>query len=294
MHRKINVFIIGVQRAGTTSIYDWLGQHPEVDAPKELKDYHFFNIEEYYRKGFDFIHNFYNRKSKIRVFSAVNYIYFDKITAKQLFEYNSNAKLIICLRNPIDRAISAYKYFSRNYKEIDTFSKVLDKEIKGELTTFQDLANRTYISHGYYSSQIKTFLEYFPREQIKFVFFEELIDKSKHQQLRKEICDFINVSSDFEINLKHLNASGLPKSKFINLIKYKTFLPKFFGVFFPFKLRKRISKMIDELNISSEKENIEITPQDKHLLYQTLEDQIIQLYEITNSDIVESWIKIRN
>ncbi len=44
MNSRINTFIVGAQKAGTTSIYDWLGQHPEIEASPEIKDYHFFNL----------------------------------------------------------------------------------------------------------------------------------------------------------------------------------------------------------------------------------------------------------
>ena len=42
----INTFLIGAQKAGTTSLYDWLSQHPEVSAPSAIKDYHFFTNEK--------------------------------------------------------------------------------------------------------------------------------------------------------------------------------------------------------------------------------------------------------
>ena len=49
--RKINTFLIGAQKAGTTSLYDWIGQHPEVHAPDAIKDYHYFTNESYFKKG---------------------------------------------------------------------------------------------------------------------------------------------------------------------------------------------------------------------------------------------------
>jgi len=46
----INAFLIGAQKAGTTSLYEWLGQHPDVYAPEELKDYHFFTNPKLLKK----------------------------------------------------------------------------------------------------------------------------------------------------------------------------------------------------------------------------------------------------
>ena len=50
-------------------------------------------------------------QSLIRLHCAVNYMFFSKSTAKKIYQYNPNAKIIFCLRNPVDRAKSAYKYF---------------------------------------------------------------------------------------------------------------------------------------------------------------------------------------
>lgn len=247
MKRKINTFIIGAQKAGTTSLYDWLGQHPDILAPQEIKDYHFFSDNALYKKGETYFEDFYKSSNvPVRLHSAVNYLYFDTKCAERLHKYNPNSKLIICLRNPVDRAVSAFKYFKRTLREPHTFSEALNKELNNELQTHQELANNTYIAHGMYYKQIQFYLNYFNRDQIFFVFFEELTDSSKQIDLLKRITKFLEVDDDFEFKFFHLNASGSPRFKFINFIIRKSSLTKILKNFFPFGFRKRLAKKIEQ------------------------------------------------
>lgn len=289
MSGRINTFIIGAQKAGTTSLYDWLGQHLEIDAPQEIKDYHFFNYEENFNKGTKYLENFYKKNCKINIHCAVNYMYFGELSAKRIFDYNPDAKIIICLRNPIQRAISAYKYFVRILKESNSFSVALHKEINGELKSFQELSNNTYIEHGFYYDQIQTYLKYFPREQINFVFFEELVDSSKQESLMNDVLRFLNIQTKYNFNFQQLNASGMPKSKLLNYIKHKTFIPKLFKLFMPFSYRRRISKQIEELNISDKNIEVVISKEDKELLILKLKVQTNKLKLFLNSEITENW-----
>ena len=62
MDKKINCFLIGVQKAGTSSFYNWISQHPEIEGPDEMKDTHFFTLNKYFQKGNSWLESFYNKK----------------------------------------------------------------------------------------------------------------------------------------------------------------------------------------------------------------------------------------
>jgi hypothetical protein len=96
MNKKPNAFIIGVQKAGTTSLFNWLSQHPEVCAPEAMKDFHFFSNDEHYFKGQQFyLKNFEHCKdSKIILGGGVNHMYIKK-SAKRIFEFNKESKFYI-------------------------------------------------------------------------------------------------------------------------------------------------------------------------------------------------------
>src|SRR4051812_37418065 len=99
MEKKINCFLIGVQKAGTSSFYNWISQHPEIEAPEEMKDFHFFTLSKYHEKGSSWLESFYNYKkeAKVRIQGAVNYIFFNEAPIR-IKEYNSESRFILILR----------------------------------------------------------------------------------------------------------------------------------------------------------------------------------------------------
>jgi len=83
---KINTVIIGIQKAGTTSFYDWLGQHPDIYAPVKAKDFHFFSNDKHFNKGINNLTDKYKdyKNEKIILHSGVNYSYFHSYTYQRL------------------------------------------------------------------------------------------------------------------------------------------------------------------------------------------------------------------
>src|SRR5215813_3567944 len=109
-----NTFIIGVQKAGTTTLDDWLSQHPQVYCYESLKDVLLFvrfktseEIEARLKKE-----PLPYENQPIVLQSAVNYIFYPEFLEKLAQMYPA-AKLIIILRNPADRAVSSYYYFKK-------------------------------------------------------------------------------------------------------------------------------------------------------------------------------------
>jgi len=270
MVSKVNVFLVGAQKAGTTSLYDWLGQHAEIDAPSEIKDYHFFNNDEYFSSGYGSLEKYYNKESRFKVHSAVNYLYFHEKSARRIYEYNPNAKIVICLRNPVDRAISAYKYCVGTLKESLDFSDALNRELNSELNTFSELSNNSYISHGFYVEQIEGYLKYFDISNIFFVFFSEINDLYKRKYMMKSLCEFLGCDSGFEFNYTHRNFSGRPKSVFLNKLVRNSTIGRFLGRLLPYRLRKKIGKKVNLWNIGERSIQVEINDEDVEILKRVL------------------------
>ena len=217
-----NTFLIGVQKSATTSLYNWISQHPEICAPNSLKDIPFFIDDTLFIKGFEFLHNTYKKyynNQKVIIQGNVNYIFFEK-SIKRIYDFNPDAKFILVLRNPVDRAISSY-YFARKRGieslEIETAFKNESEVVKS--TDFHELCELTYKSHGLYAQQMKTYLKYFKREQVCILLFDDL--KKEPENELKKVFDFLNVSNDFQPVLNYLNETGEPRSKMINKFIYK-------------------------------------------------------------------------
>ena len=110
---KINFIGIGVQKAGTSWLGEVLNEHPEIKIhPK--KEAHFFNKRKFYFNKFHYEISFGFKKNKIIGEITPSYI-LEKETAKRIFKYNSEVKLIAILRDPTERCISQYRMeMSRN------------------------------------------------------------------------------------------------------------------------------------------------------------------------------------
>lgn len=216
-----NTFLIGAQKAATTSFYNWLSQHPEICAPIAVKDYAFFTRDEYYSKGPEHLSEFYTEEysgEKIVMQGSVHYIYFEEALAR-IKDFNPEAKFILILRNPVERAISAYEYavkFNYEYLEIEeAFDKEQVRLTDDDVRVRSEL---TYKHHGLYFKQILVFLKYFRKEQIKIILFDDVA--AQPLRVLKNTFAFLEVDQDFKPEVKSLNTTGRVKNKKLQKIAF--------------------------------------------------------------------------
>jgi hypothetical protein len=213
-----NFLYIGASKAGSSWIYECLREHPEIFVP-DAKDLQFF--DRYYDKGLEWYLNFFKgtESYKARGELSHDYFLFDGV-ADKIKEDLGNVKLIACLREPVDKMISSYKYaksvylkknvtfndFFFNSSEISTMSKYRDH-------------NMTPQSAKYYENLLP-FYKLFTHDQILILFFDEL-KNDPHQFIRK-IYKFLNVDNNFipsMINKKILTANK-PRNIFLSHFAY--------------------------------------------------------------------------
>src|SRR5581483_7937596 len=184
--------IIGAQRGGTTSLYAYLSQHPQI-APAVTKEVHFFdnNFEKgigWYRTQFPFL----IEKSIAKNIGKQNFItgeaspyyLFHPHVPERVAKVVPGAKLIVLLRNPVDRAYSHYYHEVELGHEKLSFEEALAQE---EARTHEECArivadqhyrsynhqHYTYLSRGIYANQVQRWLNLFPREQLLVIKSED-------------------------------------------------------------------------------------------------------------------------
>jgi hypothetical protein len=239
-----NFFIVGAAKAGTTSIYDYLGQHPDVylspikepnyfasdiDVTKFSKTFknsipntktYFKNIplvnlqqafiKEYsdYSKLFDGVN-----QQNIIAEASTSYLY-SKSAAINIFDFNPSSKILIVLREPISRTYSHYlmalRFGFTHLPLIDAINKDLltPKREIGQAELFTDMSM--------YAESVNRFKSIFPSSQIKVMFFENLVQSPI--QFMNELCSFLEISSFIELSDAPKNTAELPKSKRLNKI----------------------------------------------------------------------------
>lgn len=292
---KISLFLIGAQKAGTTTLFSWLSQNPEIDSPDSLKDFHFFTLEEYYSKGCEWLESLYNQNNKKkRLHGAVNYI-FKEEAAQRIYEYNPDAKLILVLRDPVKRAYSAYKYFKKLEKEKRSFRTAIDDEINGCIKTVQEHDDFTYIEHGRYAKQILQWLQYFKKEQLLILIYEELF--AEPDRYLEKIYSFLGLENiHFKAKLDSKNISGEVRYKTINRIVYgknniiKLFLNKTKAKhLIPLRWRGALLNTIRDLNTKSTVKSSSISLEDYEYIKTYFEDDISTLEKLLEKEIVPIW-----
>lgn len=215
-----NTFLIGVQKSATTSVYNWLSQHPEICAPVALKDFEYFTRESYYTDD-QLLNNFYKEvynNEEVILQGNVHYIFFEE-SLKRIKEYCPDAKCILILRNPVERAISAYYYAVKfNYEDLpleEGFKKESERLNSEDIRILSEL---TYKHHGLYYKQIKRFYEIFSKDQLEVHLYEDVSDTP--EKVTTSIFKFLDVDDKFKPEFKSLNNTGEIKNKLLQKIGF--------------------------------------------------------------------------
>ena len=286
---NINCVFIGSQKAGTSSLYHWLSQHPEVFGPDSSKDFAFFSNDNFYKNGSKFIEGFYTEYAgqKIVLHGNVNYSLFTHALARMRNDC-PNAKFIMILRNPVDRAISAYNYFYKLGLEDLSFHDAIMADVENRHLDFKAISDKTYIRHGFYYKQIESFYELFDKSRLHLLLFEEMIEDPLESL--KSVFDFLAINKNFSPNLKLINETGDAKIRVLNKFMYtsngvKTFLKDklFLERIVPLKIRIQIRKHIRDWNTKEASQNkVDI---DKHYLYSLFKEDILKLEDLTGLNL---------
>lgn len=249
-----NTFLIGVQKAGTTTLDDWLAQHPQIFCYESLKDVHLFaryaNKEEIDKRLQQETAGYTSQPIVLQ--SAVNYFFYPQLL-QSIAQYAPQAKLIVILRNPVDRAVSSYSYFKKMLRETRPMEEAMIYPPK-EATDFnKDNNDFTYIEHGLYAKQVKSCLQYFTKEQLLVLDYNDLVKNPAG--LLKKMFTFLGVDADFMPDLTPKNVTGSVKSQLLQetIIKKqgkfrKWAVDNIIDPVFPVGKRKMLKRKLFELN----------------------------------------------
>ncbi len=220
--KKVSLFIVGAQKAGTSALHQYLVKHPNVLGGKQ-KEINFFNHHEKFSRGVEWYHSQFKSSTyfnlgKIYVDATPQYLSNIGI-AKKIYEYNPKAKIVILLREPVSRAFSAwnmYKQFSELPKERkktllnnhidiesrDVFTSLINKS---PFPDFKDFINKELIENhlisgfpgiiqrGIYVDQITPYYELFGSDNVAI--YESNYFKNNKLQVTNDLLHTVGLSS---------------------------------------------------------------------------------------------------
>ena len=193
---RVDFVIGGTQKGGTSALDSFLRQHPEICMPETKKELHFFDREADdtdYKK----YHANFKPKPKQRVIGEASPIYMYWETAPyRIWKYNPKMKWILALRNPVERAFSAWNMETKRGKEKLSFAEAIEKEPE-RCREALPLQHRvySYIDRGFYAHQVRRLFNIFGTGNCLILLSEEL--RNEHQKTLRRVFEFLGVDSSF-------------------------------------------------------------------------------------------------
>ena len=247
-----NFFVVGAQKSGTTSLYYYLSQHPEIYM-SPIKEPHFFDYDEGETPVFggpsvpppgitsmrEYRALFEGATDEVAVGEASpTYLYLPGV-AQRLRCRVPGARVIAVLRDPAERAYSAFLHTVRSGREpLNSFSRALGEEEGRIRENWHPLYH--YRSRGFYHGQIERYLKAFGRDRVKVYLYEDLRDEPL--RVLQDAFRFLGADASFvpDVSTRY-NASGVPRNRAVSAVvkRANTLTPALKKVL-PFAARQRI------------------------------------------------------
>ena len=297
-----NFLIVGAAKSGTTSLYHYLGQHPQVymspvKEPKfitaqflefPLRGKGDDEAEKSIIKNFDDYKKLFKKVKNEKALgeASIDNLYFYEGAIKYIKQYFGDVKIIIILRNPIERAFSQYVMF-KNHREYLSFEDALDKEEERKSKNWAFFWY--YKDLGFYYYSVKAYMENF--NQVKIYLYDELRDDSLG--LMNDIYKYLEVDDTFvpEMDVKY-NVSGIPKNKAVYSLVFKPNLFKkvitkpVLRFFLTEEKRKKLAEKFRKKILRKEK----IKPETREYLRNIYRDDILKLEGLLGKNL-SHWLR---
>lgn len=235
--------VIGVQRAATTSLYHYLTQHYQILVTHQWRETYYFDNPDNYAKGFGWYLGHFPSKlckgNKLTFEDSPSYLY-HKYIPKLIQQDLGNIKMIAILRNPVDRAYSAWQMYHsyaslplqhlRERTDTRTFAEAIEQEFNPESNTAKYPYN--YIDRGIYVQQLENYYNYFDKDNILILNFEQFCQDIVPSLNR--ICDFLTLEPFPQETLKQFQKEKHAAAKYVKSPDDEEVLARLKDYFMPF------------------------------------------------------------
>ncbi|MBE9129475.1 MULTISPECIES: sulfotransferase family protein [unclassified Coleofasciculus] len=291
-----NFIIIGVQKAGTTSVYNYLNQHPQIYM-SPVKETNFLEkdweeLPNSSKSKIDTLEKycqlFEGAQDEIAIGEASpNYLFHYESSSRRIQRYVPNAKLIAILRNPAERAYSDYLMHIRdaigNGKQTSLAEQIKFKAHKSFL-----------IRKGFYYTPLKHYFEAFGKDQINVYLYDDLCKDSG--EFMREMYRFLGVDDTFTADVsKKAQVAQVPKSNWLNTLLRKqnplrAAVASGLRYILPLETRQNIRSNLIQIN-SQDKKTAPLSAEERQQLVELYREDILSLQDLLQRDL-SSWLTI--
>ena len=293
-----NFFVIGASSSGTTSLYHYLKQHPQVFM-SPVKEPHFFSfagkefgattIKGYKERKIDSLEKyqalFQEVSDEIAIGEASPSYLYTPSAHERIRQSVPNAKLITILRNPVDRAYSNYtRCIRQDVEPISDFAEALRQESVRIQNNWPP--KWFYKWKGFYYEQLKRYFEVFEKEQIMVCLYEHLSNDPVN--LMQNLFRFLDVDSTFVPDTSEKkNVSFIPKNRTLQaFITKRNPVKSIIKPLIPEKLRRGAVNNLKSWNQSKP----ELSPDIRKQLIQEYREDILNLQDLIQRDF-SKWLQ---
>lgn len=287
MHEKLpDFFIVGAAKAGTSSLYAYLNEHPQIFM-SPIKETNFFAYEgrnttnfhgrpsrtNFPVKTIQQYKSLFTKCNNDQVIGEASPLYLESgLASERIYKLLPDAKIIAILRNPIDRAFSGYTMAVRHGNQ-------------KPLNIMQALHYSShYVQVGFYYDKLLRYYKFFPASQIKVYLFEDFCQNSV--SVLRDIFNFLCVNNTYmpNVNIKYNVGRGLPKSYMLSKMLRKTrkiYRIKSMKYFLPSSLEK-IARWLNQNNVG---DKIEFPVSLRKNLMQVYKEDILKVQNLIDRDL---------
>lgn len=299
--QRPNLFIVGAQKAGTSALAGWLSQHPQVyiSFPKEPgflafgeKGYAFNDgygnpapASRYVVRDHDsYLALFDGAHAQLRVIGEASTWYLNiPGMAHKLRNYNPQARVILILRNPVERAYSAWCHARGDRLEpCDSFAGALAlEEQRGEVEFLL-----RYRRMGLYAQALEEYLDAFGTGQVLVMFHDDM--RRNPAAFWEQVCAFLQIDASTEPPFKfRYNRAGEPRSRLLQQLLRSHRVKQTVRRLLPHRVSLSIKNRLDDANLR------DFPPMDNTVrdeLRDYYRDDILRLAELTDRNL-EAWLR---
>lgn len=311
-----NFIIVGAAKAGTTSLNFYLDQHPDVFMCP-IKEPHFFStdialdkfsaeyqirrkrnnidIEKYlsgpmtekkwdiYIRSWDQYRRLFKNVSNEKAIGEISNSYlYSTAAAKNIYDTLPHAKIIIMLRNPIERAFSQYAMRFRDGHTGKSFREELEADIRKKQKGWH--ISDLYLELGLYTKQVQRYLRVFPKRQIKMFIFDDF--RKQPAKVMQELLEFLGVDSSIKLDFSQkFNKSTKPRFVRLNHLITKYGLKKKAFRLIPKAYKEKVKALF-----FTDKGVPTLSDEDRDFLREYYRQEICDLSKLLKRDL-NVWLK---
>lgn len=244
--KKPDFFLVGAAKAGTSSLFRYLKQHPRIFIP-EVKEPNYFSDDpqvQSYNNLEDYLALYQECPPGSLAGDASTAYLYSPNAAARIKKFQPSAKILVILRNPIDRAYSRYWYNRRDFTEPLSFDAALDAEPRRIAEQWNYRFH--YTAEGKYFEQLQRYYYVFPKDNIEVFLFDDLIDDPL--TICRQIFSFLRLQQFSPNTSRIYNPSGQYRNQWIArliMLKFpgRTLLRRIFPQFARSPLYARIRSL---------------------------------------------------